>query len=173
MTGSFEFPGSGSRRSRRERAKELKLKEERGVEVRSVEEESPAAKAGVKIGDVVLEYQGQRVEGAEQFVRLPGFLMVLGPDGPLGQATQVTIEETPDPAQDRPRRIVVRGSGQSIEVTLAIEVESAIRTPMTGGPIVNGLEFLQLRGRYQVSGEVGNRVLAFSAPGAAETFRGR
>jgi hypothetical protein len=105
--------------------------------------------------------------------RIPGFLMVLGPDGPLGQATQVTIEETPDPAQDRPRRIVVRGSGQSIEVTLAIEVESAIRTPMTGGPIVNGLEFLQLRGRYQVSGEVGDRVLAFSAPGAAETFRGR
>lgn len=53
-----------------ERAKALNLKEVRGVEVKSVDRESPAAKAGLKEGDVVLEYNGQRIEGTEQFVRL-------------------------------------------------------------------------------------------------------
>jgi serine protease Do len=53
-----------------DRAKELKLKEPAGVEITRVEEDSPAAKAGLKVGDVVLEYNGQKVEGMEQFGRL-------------------------------------------------------------------------------------------------------
>jgi serine protease Do len=53
-----------------ERARALNLREERGVEITRVEEESPAAKAGLKQGDVVLEYSGQRVEGVEQFMRI-------------------------------------------------------------------------------------------------------
>jgi len=52
------------------RAKELHLKEERGVEVRCVDPDSPAAKAGLKEGDVVLGYNGTHVEGGEQFMRL-------------------------------------------------------------------------------------------------------
>jgi len=52
------------------RAKELKLREAYGVEITRVEENSPAEKAGLKAGDVVLEYNGQRVEGMEQFGRL-------------------------------------------------------------------------------------------------------
>jgi serine protease Do len=52
------------------RAKELKLKEDYGVEITRIEEGSPAEKAGVKPGDVVLEYNGQRVEGMEQFGRM-------------------------------------------------------------------------------------------------------
>lgn len=48
----------------------LKLKEERGVEIVSVVGDSPAAKAGLKEHDVVLEYNGQRVESVEQFQRL-------------------------------------------------------------------------------------------------------
>jgi len=52
------------------RAKELKLKEAYGVEITRVEEGSPAEKAGVKTADVVLEYNGQRVEGMEQFGRM-------------------------------------------------------------------------------------------------------
>jgi serine protease Do len=69
MSGT-SFLGIGVAEIDSERAKALKLKEERGVEVARVEEDSPAAKAGIETGDVVLEYNGERVEGAEQFVRL-------------------------------------------------------------------------------------------------------
>ena len=53
-----------------ERAKALKLPDERGVEITRVESDSPAEKAGLKVGDVVLEYNGERVEGMEQFGRM-------------------------------------------------------------------------------------------------------
>jgi serine protease Do len=53
-----------------DRAKALKLKEERGVEITSVDPESAAGKGGLKEGDVVLEYNGQHVEGWEQLRRL-------------------------------------------------------------------------------------------------------
>jgi serine protease Do len=53
-----------------ERAKALHLKEERGVEVTCLDPGSPAEKAGLQPGDVVLEYNGEHVQGGEQFVRL-------------------------------------------------------------------------------------------------------
>jgi serine protease Do len=64
------YLGVGVREVDAERSKEIKLKETYGVEITAVDEDSPAAKAGLKTGDVVLEYQGQRVEGTAQFVRL-------------------------------------------------------------------------------------------------------
>src|SRR5206468_2701811 len=69
QTAPASFLGVGVSDIDAERAKALNLKEERGVEVKNVDEDSPAAKAGIKVGDVVLEYNGQRVEGMEQFVR--------------------------------------------------------------------------------------------------------
>lgn len=53
-----------------DRARELKLPEVRGVEIKNVDDDSPAAKAGLKEGDVVLEYNGQRIEGMEQLTRM-------------------------------------------------------------------------------------------------------
>ncbi len=53
-----------------ERAKALKLHDAGGVEITVVEPESPAEKAGLKIGDVVLKYNGQHVEGMQQFARM-------------------------------------------------------------------------------------------------------
>ncbi len=52
-----------------DRARALKLRDVHGVEITRIEENSPAAKAGLKVGDVVQEYNGQRVEGMEQFGR--------------------------------------------------------------------------------------------------------
>jgi hypothetical protein len=40
------------------------------------------------------------------------------------------------------------------------------------GALANGVNFLQMRGQYTVSGRAGNRDIAFTTPGAAETFRG-
>ncbi len=67
---SRAYLGVGVRDVDAERAKALNLKEEYGIEVIRVDEGSPAEAAGVKAGDVVLEYNGQRVEGTEQFIRL-------------------------------------------------------------------------------------------------------
>jgi serine protease Do len=53
-----------------DRAKALRLPDERGVEITHVERDSPADKAGIRNGDVVLSYEGQRIEGMEQFRRL-------------------------------------------------------------------------------------------------------
>jgi serine protease Do len=53
-----------------ERAKALKLPEEGGVEVTLLDPNSPAAAAGIKVGDVIVQYDGQHVEGREQFARL-------------------------------------------------------------------------------------------------------
>ncbi len=66
-----------------DRVSTLKLKEERGVEITMVDQDAPAAKAGLKEHDVVLEYNGTKVESAEQFQRLiretpPGRTATLG-----------------------------------------------------------------------------------------------
>jgi serine protease Do len=66
------------------RAKELKLKEDYGVEITRVEDNSPAEKAGLKAGDVVLEYNGERVEGMEQFGRLVR-------ETPAGREVKLTV----------------------------------------------------------------------------------
>jgi serine protease Do len=55
-----------------ERARALKLPGNSGVEVSQVDENSPAAKAGLKKADVILELNGQKVEDVEQFVRTVG-----------------------------------------------------------------------------------------------------
>jgi serine protease Do len=68
--GNGSFLGIGVQEIDNDRAKALNLHEERGVEVTRVEEDSPAAKGGIKTGDVVVEYNGDRVEGVEQFMRM-------------------------------------------------------------------------------------------------------
>ncbi len=68
--GKGSYLGIGVQEITAERTRQLKLSEPHGVEVTHVSEDSPAAKAGLKTGDVVLEFNGQRVEGVEQFVRL-------------------------------------------------------------------------------------------------------
>lgn len=67
-----------------EKAKELKLSAERGVVIGKVLEESPAAKAGLKDGDVITEINGERVEGTVQFRRIIR-------ETPAGRTLQLTV----------------------------------------------------------------------------------
>lgn len=67
---SGSFLGVGIQEIDSNRAKELKLPEEAGVEVTRIAPDSPAEKAGIKTGDVVTQYNGQRVEGMDQFSRM-------------------------------------------------------------------------------------------------------
>jgi len=105
--------------------------------------------------------------------RIPGFVGVLGRDGPLGYANNVTITEVND-ARGQPEKITVIARGLDIDIRVSFEVESTVLTRAAGaGPLASGLDFLQLRGTYTVTGRAGTRSLNFSAPGSAETFRGR
>ncbi len=52
------------------RAGDLGLREIAGAEVKAVVPEGPAAKAGIKEGDVILSYQGTTVQGVAQLTRL-------------------------------------------------------------------------------------------------------
>ncbi len=67
-----------------DRAKDLGLKEEMGAEIQSVSEGSPAEAAGLKKGDVILDYQGTRIEGVAQLTRLVR-------ETPSGRTTSIKI----------------------------------------------------------------------------------
>jgi serine protease Do len=62
--------GAGISEVTSDKVKELKLPAERGVVLGKIVPDSPAAKAGLKEGDVVTEINGQRIEGTEQFRRM-------------------------------------------------------------------------------------------------------
>ena len=104
--------------------------------------------------------------------RIPGFLMAIGPDGPVGYATDVTIDEINEPGTDRPAHILVRARAASLELRMELAV---VQTSVTaqhqrfGG----GMDFLQLRAQFHVTGHVAGRTIDVHAPGSAETFRGR
>jgi serine protease Do len=51
-------------------ASKLKLKEVRGAVITLIDHDAPAAQAGLRVSDVVLEMNGLAVEGAEQFGRM-------------------------------------------------------------------------------------------------------
>lgn len=53
-----------------ERVSALKLKDEHGVEIVMVDQDAPAGKAGLKEHDVVLEFNGARVESEESLRRM-------------------------------------------------------------------------------------------------------
>jgi serine protease Do len=77
------YLGVETRDVTKERMGALKLKEERGAEIVMVDQDAPAGKAGLKAGDVVLTFNGQRIEGVEQLRRViretpPGRTVTLG-----------------------------------------------------------------------------------------------
>jgi hypothetical protein len=106
--------------------------------------------------------------------RVPGFLGVLGPEGPLGFSTTVSIRETGAENGPAPGGSMITARGRSVDVSLAFSVERSVRSAMamtaSGSP---PMDFLQLAGVYTVSGRVGDRTLNFTSRGAAETFRPR
>jgi len=68
--GSRSFLGVNIWEVNADTVREKGLPEERGVLITSVVPDSAADRAGLKKGDVVIEYNGQPVQGVQQFVRL-------------------------------------------------------------------------------------------------------
>ena len=82
-----------------ESAKQLKLREERGAEITMVDRDAPAGKAGFKERDVILDFDGQKVESVEQLRRMihetpPGRTVTIGysRDGQMG-SVQVQLAD--------------------------------------------------------------------------------
>lgn len=67
-----------------DKAKESKLSTAQGVLVEQIDPNGPAAKAGVKAGDIITEFNGQRVEGTMGFRRMVR-------ETPEGRTVQLTI----------------------------------------------------------------------------------
>lgn len=73
---SEDFPGGGSylgvntQDITPDRVSALKLKDESGVEITTVDQDSPAGKAGLKEHDVILTVNGNKVESVEQLRRM-------------------------------------------------------------------------------------------------------
>jgi membrane-associated protease RseP (regulator of RpoE activity) len=80
----------------------LKLDEEQGAVVKSVAPDSPAAKAGLQKGDVVVRYQGETVHSAAQLARLVR-------ETPSGR--KVSIEVSRDGAEQRLTATLEGGRG--------------------------------------------------------------
>ncbi len=99
--------------------------------------------------------------------RVPGFLAVLGADGPLGFSTNVTIDDT------TAGHVEVRAKGRELDLRMRFAADETVRSSMglTRGPGAVPLDFLQLGGAYQVSGSVGGKSVDFTARGSAETFK--
>ena len=111
---------------------------------------------------------------AADAMRVPGFLMAIGSEGLLGYATDVTIQEADGaPTATAPRRIVITGNSDSLGLTLDVAIDHVTTTRMPQGAFGGGMDFLQMRGSYRVSGRAGDRKVEFTAHGSAETFRGR
>ena len=103
--------------------------------------------------------------------RIPGFLALLGPDGPIAFSTDVSIQETDD--HGTPRTIAVRARGRQLNLELTLDVSESVRTQMamTRTPGASAMGFLQLGGVYRVTGRAAERDIRFTARGSAETFR--
>ncbi|HWC97678.1 MAG TPA: PDZ domain-containing protein [Candidatus Sulfopaludibacter sp.] len=78
------YLGIGGQGLDSDRAKALKLKDDRGVEITQVDPDGPASKAGFKSGDVVLEFNGTAVEGTEHLQRLVR-------EVPAGHTVKITV----------------------------------------------------------------------------------
>ena len=81
--GGSSYLGVDTRDVTPDRLADLKLKEEHGVEVTTVDQDAPAGKAGIKEHDVILSVNGTTVESVEQLRRMiheipPGRMVTLG-----------------------------------------------------------------------------------------------
>lgn len=151
------------------RAKEMKLPEVAGVQVTRVAAGSPADLAGIKPGDVIAEYNGQKVAGEEQFVGLVR-------DTPAGRLVRLKIFRNGAPqtigarigaisATDRmlgPRDPAASQSGMAIPAPDVPRSLMTWRSPMIG--IDAEPLFGQLASYFGVSGGVLVRSVAAGSP---------
>lgn len=102
--GSLGYLGVGVVDLTDDRVKTLKLKDDSGVEVKRVDDGSPASKAGLKENDAILEVNGKTIDNIEQFQNTIGELqpgtkvnLTIWRDG-RKKTVAATLAERPDSA---------------------------------------------------------------------------
>jgi serine protease Do len=110
VTSNGPYLGIGVKDVDADTAKKLNLKEVRGVEITNVEENSPAAKAGVKDGDIVLEYNGQPIEGGAQLSRMVRETPV-GHTARIGVWRNGAIQNLTATIEEKKGSMVITGNG--------------------------------------------------------------
>ena len=140
--GNGSWLGVGVTEVSQEKMKALKLAEERGALLGKIVPDSPAAKAGLKENDVVLEINGQRVEGTEQFRRMIREI-------PAGRTANLTIWRD--------------GRSQSVKVTLAKPEANNLKV-FPGNPQSFSFKMPQLPAMPDLSGLNHLRTFALVSP---------
>ena len=98
-----------------------------GVVVEDVEADSPAQKAGFKAGDIVVEFDGERVRSTRQFMRLVQETVA-------GRSVQAAVDAR-RPARDAERAAASR-AGRSSSSTARATLLSAMPKPKVAPPMV-------------------------------------
>lgn len=144
------------------RAKELRLGQPGGIEVTLVRPGSPAEAAGVKAGDVVMEYEGQKVQGIEQFSRLVR-------ETPSGRSVKLQIVRNGS-AQVLTAKILAQTerAAEKARIVLTQERQDVPSSLMTWRSPVLGVDaeplFGQLAGYFGVTEAVLVRAVASGSP---------
>jgi len=141
-SGGGSWLGVGVSEVSTDKMKSLKLPEERGALLGKIVPDSPASKAGLKENDVVLEINGQRVEGTEQFRRLIREI-------PAGRTANLTIWRD--------------GRSQNVKVTLAKPEANNLKV-FSGNPQSFSFKMPQLPAMPDLSGLNHLRTFALVSP---------
>jgi serine protease Do len=133
MSGNSSYLGVEINDISGDRAQELKLKDDRGVEVTEVDQDAPAGKAGLKEHDVILGFNGTPVQSAEQFKRLMR-------ETPAGRTVALDISRDGQPQNlkvtlaDRRKYMPHIAAGSFPKVWSFESPDMAVMPPMTAMP---------------------------------------
>ncbi len=108
-TGNASWLGVQTKDITSDQLRDLKLGDEYGALVDKVEPESPAAKAGLQKGDVIVEFAGERVRSVAELTRL--------------------VRETP---AGRPVEIRIRRNGAEQTLNATITARKSVFEPLLG-----------------------------------------
>ena len=137
----------------------------RGFRVRSVEPGSPAEKAGIKAGDVVVSVDGAPIESQEAFetalsTRGPGRPMKVSVKSTAGERT-VTVSGEAPPSDYGMRRLraelgmTVRAGGNGLRISIVDPKGAAAKAGLESGDVLIALNGTEVRDAEEV-----NRVFA-------------
>jgi len=170
--GSASWLGVHTKDLTPDQARDMKLGEEYGALVDKVEPDSPAAKAGLQKGDVIVEFAGERVRSVAELTRLVR-------ETPSGRAVEIrirrngaqqTLNATIEARKNDLKTLMAQGHNGRIEVWPKVNVPD-LNFGFFGGPRLGvSVEELtpQLAGYFGVKNGKGMLVTEVSAGSAAE-----